>query len=774
MSVVIGKPLDRVDGRLKVTGAAHYTADIPITDVTYGVIIESTIALGRVTQIDTRAAESAPGVLGIITHLNAPSLHEVEMFPFGPAGQTLLPLQDEVIHYSGQHIGIVVADTLERAMHAATLVEISYQEETPIPTLKDGLARGEQVCEVTGFFEKFNETRGDLKQGIAEAFVCIDQTYSTPVNHHNPMETSATIATWDSDSLTLYDSTQWIFGARNAIATTFGLPQENVRIISHFVGGAFGCKCFTWSHVILAAIAARHVGKPVKVVLSREQMFTSVGYRASTSQHLILGATKEGKLTAISHEGTSQTSTFAEYVLPVGEMTRILYACPNLSVKHQIMRVNAGTPTQMRAPGEAPGMFALESAMDELAYALELDPIELRLRNHADVHPGSTGAHRPDLLDAGQPTQQSGLPWSSKSLVECYKSGAERFEWKRRNPKPCSMRDGDYLVGLGMATATYPVYLSPAAARVKLFASGHALAQSGTHELGNGTYTVMTQIAAEELGLPCEKVRFELGDTQLPVTPVTGASRTVSSVGPAVQAAAAATRSKVIQMAIADAASPLFGCESGQIAAKDGRLFLVQQPSRGETYGDILNRHGLDVIEAYQETLPIDADQTDRNKVFSGINAIRGPVTSKFAMYNFGAHFAEVRVNRRSGEVRLSRFVGAFAAGRILNPKTAHSQLLGGIIFGIGMALMEETVTDSRLGRIVTANLADYHLPVHADITEIEAFFIEEHDPHVNSLGTKSVGELGIVGSAAAIANAVYHATGKRVRDLPIALEKLL
>jgi len=757
MSAVTGKSLERVDGRAKVTGEAHYSADIPLDRLAYGVIFESTISKGRVVQIDTQAAERAAGVFGVITHLNAPKLFKVNMFPHGPAGESLIPLQQDTIYYSGQHLGIVIADTLERATYAATLIDVTYEEQTPTATLKDALERGEEPQALPApLVKQFNASRGDLPQGLAEALVRIDETYSTAVNHHNPMEPSATTAVWDDDRLTLYDATQWIFGVRNAVATMLGLSQENVRIISHFVGGGFGCKCFTWSHVILAAIAARQVDRPVKVVLTREQMFTSVGYRASSSQHIILGATGQGVLTAISHESILQTSKVADYLTPVGLLTPMLYACPNLIVNHRLMHVDAGTPTQMRAPGEAPGMYALESAMDELAYALKIDPIELRLRNYAESDP------------------ESGRPWSSKSLAECYRQGAERFGWERRNQEPGSMRDGDYLLGWGMATAAYPVYRSPAAARVKLFADGHALAQSGSHEIGTGTYTVMTQIAAEALGLPPERVQFELGDTLLPNTPVAGASRTVSSVGPAVLKAAASVCSQVVQMAIADELSPLYGHLEGQIAAQDGRLYLEHDPSQGESYGDIIARHHLEFVEAYEETLPRDADETDRNKVFSGINALRGPVDSKYAIYNFGAHFAEVRIDRSLKEVRVTRFVGAFATGRILNPKTAGSQVMGGIVMGISMALLEETVTDSQTGRLVTASLADYHVPVHGDITGIETFFVEEHDPFVNPLGAKSVGELGIVGSAAAVANAVYHATGKRVRDLPIVLEKLM
>ena len=756
---VVGKPLDRVDGRLKVTGAAHYSADVPVANVAYGVIFDSAIAKGRILHLDTSLAAASTGVIDIITHLNAPKLNPVAMFPRGPFGESLVPLQQDVIYYSGQHLGIVIAETFEQATYAASLVNVTYAEEPAIASLKDALLQNQTPQEPPPgtFAHGGDAARGDLNQGLAEATVQIDQTYATQIIHHNPMELSATTAVWDGEHLTLYDATQWIYGDRNAVATMLGIPQEQVRIISRFVGGGFGCKCFTWSHVILAAIAAKQIDRPVKVVLTREQMFMSVGYRASSSQRIRLGARQDGTLTAISHEGIVQTSAFTNYPTPVGLLTPMVYACPNLLVKHYLMHVNAGTPTQMRAPGEAPGMFALESAMDELAYALDIDPLTLRLRNHADVDP------------------QSGKPWSSKSLKQCYQQGAERFGWEQRHPKPRSMQDEHgFLVGWGMATAAYPVYLSPAAARVKIFADGHAIAQSGSHEIGNGTYTVMTQLAADALGLPPEKVQFELGDTNLPNTPITGASRTVGSVGPAVQAAARAARTKVTQLAIADPASPLYGANEAQIIAVDGRLCLEQAPMQGETYQAILTRHHLDVVEAYQETFPRDADESDRNKVFSGINALRGPVDSQYAMYNFGAHFAEVSVNPVSMEVRVSRYVGAFATGRILNPKTAGSQILGGIVMGIGMALQEETITDPNLGRIATASLADYHVPAHIHIAGIETFFVEEHDPFVNAIGTKSVGEISTVGSSAAIANAVYHATGQRIRDLPIRLEKLL
>ena len=758
MSKTLGKALSRVEGIDKVTGRAKYTADVALEGLAYGVIFDSAIAKGRVVEIDTSAAEGE-GILAIITHKNAPQLNPVKMFPFGPFGETLVPLQEDKIYYAGQHLGIVVAETLEQATEAAAKIEITYEDtsdESTAVSIQDAIASGQPTETPTGFFTHFNASRGDLQQGLDAAEVKIEATYTTQRIQHNPIELSATTAIWEDDDLTLYDTTQWIFGVRNAVATVFGMPQEKVRIISRYVGGGFGCKCFTWSHVILSAIAAKQVNRPVRVSLTRDQMFTSVGYRTPTNQQIVLGATQSGKLTAISHNSIVQTPAFNDYPTPIGQLTPMLYSCSNLEVQHQYMRVNASTPTQMRAPGEAPGMFALESAMDELAYALDLDPLELRLRNYAeDKDPNSD------------------RPWSSKYLKECYQIGAEKFGWSQRNHKPGSMQKNGMPCGWGMATAAYPIYQSPAAARVKIFADGSVIAQSGSHEIGTGTYTVMTQIAAEALGIEPTKVKFELGDTKLPKTPITGASRTVGSVGPAVQAAAKAARQQVIQMAITDTASPLYGCKEVEIDVSEGYLYSTKDSSLKESYRDVLTRHNLEVVEAYKETLPRDADESDRQKIFSGLNALRGPIDSQYAMYVFGAYFVEVTVNS-SGEIQLLRTVGAIDAGRILNPKTATSQILGGLVMGIGMTLTEETSHDRNLACLVNTELSEYEVPLNLHINKIETYFIDKPDIHTNPLGTKSVGEIGTVGISAAIANAVYHATGKRVRDLPLKLEKLL
>ncbi|WGV24334.1 xanthine dehydrogenase family protein molybdopterin-binding subunit [Halotia branconii] len=731
-NAVVGKPLNRVDGHLKVTGGARYSAEFPVAKMAYGVTIQSTIAKGKIAQIDTKAAEQVPGVLAIITHLNAPKASGDK-----GDGNKLQLLQDNVVLYSHQHIGVVVADTLERAMHAASLVQVRYDEEKPTINMRDNLNKAYFPKGKIPGEEPPDQSEGDVTQGLATAAVRVEQTYTTPVENHNPMEPHATIATWQGDELLLYDATQGIFGDKRKVAAVLGIDPKKVRVMSYFVGGGFGCKGSTWSHVPLAAIAAKQVKRPVKLVLGRIQMYGPVGFRPETVQKVSLGATREGKLTALRHSGTSQTSTFDEFIEPVGKSARMIYACPNIETTHRLVKLDQGTPTFMRAPGEASGSFALESAMDELAYALNIDPIELRLRNYAEVDPSKK------------------LPWSSKSLRECYKLGAEKFGWQKRNPQPRSMRDGNYLIGWGMATATYPTYRSPASARAQIMADGTAVVRSGSQDIGTGTYTVMTQVAAQALGLPVDKVRFELGDTEMPQTPVSGGSMTAASVSSAVHLAGNQARSKLLQLAIADRASPLYSAKAEDVIAQDGNLSLKNKASARETYQAILARHNMKMVEALVEAKP-------------------GEEQEKYSMHAFGSQFAEVRVNPDSGEVRVTRWVGTFGAGRILNAKTANSQLIGGIVYGIGMALMEHTVTDPNFGRVVNHDLAEYHVPVNADVPDIQVFFVDENDPHINPLGVKGIGEIGITGVAGAIANAVYHATGKRVRDLPITLDKVL
>ena len=744
---IVGEPLSRIDGRLKVTGAAKYAAEWERPNMAYAVAFQSAIGSGRILDIDTGEAERLPGVLAIITHKNAPKLNvyppesthkkpEEAKTNKGKPGQKLLPLQSDRIYYNGQYVGVVVANTFEQAQFAASRVKVKYAEQKP--NVEMGKRRGQAFAAPNEpGRDPYHARRGNVAAGLAAADAHIDHVYRTPVENHNPMEPSVTIAEWSGDKLTIYDATQWVEGSQSVVAGMLGIPKENVRAVSPFLGGGFGCKGSVWPHVVLAAICAQKVGRPVRLELTRRQMFTSVGYRSETEQRVALGATRDGQLTAIVHDTLSQSSPYDEFTEKCGVIAPILYASPTMSMTHKLIRVNRNTPTQMRAPGEAPGSFALECGMDELAIALGLDPIQLRLRNETNIEP------------------QKKIPFSSRSLPQCYAVGAEKFGWSRRNPKPGSQRDGDWLIGMGMAAATYPTNRSEAHATAQLFADGRGRAMSATHDLGTGSYTIFTQIAAEFLCLDVKNVHFELGDSKLPIAPVSGGSQSAASVGSAVRVAASALKHKAIALAVADNGSPLYGQPPERVDVENGRMFLISDRTKGETYAELLARQRLDTLEAEGQSKPGDEKQ-------------------KYAMHAFGAQFAEVRVKVYTGEVRVTRFVGAFAAGRILNAKTARSQLLGGMVWGIGMALHEHTVDDVRTGRIINADLSEYHVPVNADAPPIDIYTVPEADAIINPIGAKGIGEIGIVGAAAAIANAVYNATGKRIRALPITPDKLL
>jgi xanthine dehydrogenase YagR molybdenum-binding subunit len=690
---MVGQGIDRLDAQKKVTGTATYAADTDVTKVAHAVILSSTIAKGSIAGIDLVGARHQPGVLAVLSHLDAPRVAAGKSQKGGPGERVLQLLQTDQIAYSDQPIAVVVADTLERAQHAATSIIVKYQQESVVASI-------EQVLD-TAFTSKAimhgeaDSNRGNVETGMGMAKWKVEQTYTTPTENHNPMEPHATIAVWHGDELTLYDSTQGIFGVRNRLSEILGIPNHKVRVIDQFVGGGFGCKGTPWSHVALAAMAAKVVNRPVKLAITRPQMFSLVGHRPHTIQNVALGCDARGVLTAMRHDVISETSRFDQFVEPSALQTRMLYACPNVSTTHKLVAVDAPTPTFMRAPGESSGTFALESALDELAYMAKLDPIEFRLRNYAVIDP------------------QKGLPFSSKSLKQCYAAAAEKFGWHNRKPEPRSMKDGHELVGYGMATATYPANQSPASARATWKPDGTYLVESGTQDLGTGTYTVMTQLAADALEVPMEQVRFELGDSAMPETPVSGGSQTVGSVGPAVRAACLALKAKL----------------AGSDRSKE-------------------------ITAEVKTELSKDKDL--------------------YSMHSFGAQFVEVRVDEDLGSIRVARVVSAFACGKILNPKTANNQFVGGIVWGIGMALHEHAVRDRRTARIVTRDLADYHVPVNADIPAIDVISVDETDQFVNPIGTKGIGEIGITGITAAIANAIYHATGKRVRSLPIQLDSLL
>lgn len=739
----VGQALDRVDGASKVRGRARYTGETPLANTAYAVAVQSTIALGYVEAIDTSATERAPGVLDVITWENAPRLKPLPEGSPVRSGQSHLVLQDNRVLYYGQYLALVVAEELEQAEHAATLLRIRYAAEQPAVSLETSLSEAVVPRAVLLINPPpVDSSRGNPAAALEGAPVRLDLTYTTPVETHNPMEPHATVATWDGDTLVLFETTQWVMGARTMVAAHLGLPIDKVRVVSPFVGGGFGAKGVPWPHMTLAAIATGRVGRPVKLVLSRQQMFGQTGHRPATFQRLSLGADRNGNLIALTHDTVSDTSRFDDFVEAAGQATRVAYKCPNLSTSHRIVRVDVNTPSPMRGPGEASGSFAVESTMDELAYAVGLDPLELRLRNYAETD------------------EDTGKPFSSKALRECYVQAAERFGWARRPRQPRSMRDGHILVGWGMATAIFPVKLSPASARIQLYPDGTAIAASATHELGTGTYTVLAQVAADALGLPLDRMRLVLGDTILPNAPSSAGSQTAASVGSAVLLAAREARQKVLELAVVDPQSPCFGLDPSQVTIEAGYLVAIQDPARREPWERPLQRE-----PRFNDRTPLEVsarwtppDRAERN--WSG--------------WSFGAHFCEVRIDEDLGEIRVSRWTGGFAGGRILNAKTAHSQIMGGIVWGIGQALHEHTVYDPRTGIIVNDDLADYHLPVNADVPTIEAFFIDELDTLINPLGVKGLGEIGISGSAAAIANAVYHATGVRIRDLPITLDKVL
>eukprot|EP01037_Dinobryon_pediforme_P001477 gene1475-1498_t len=730
---IIGEALNRADGPVKVTGQAKYAAEFNEAGTVHAVLVQTTTAAGTLLAIDAQQARSMPGVIDVITAENAEKLHEP---PKVQQAVKFPLLQNTDILFNGQHIAIVVADTLQQAQAAAATITTRVRAATAVTTMEGHETDKVLPKQKLNGKHEINSAIGNVDAAFDAASVKIKAIYQTPIEHHNPMEPHATIAAWNADHLTVWTATQAISGTQQTLAGFFGVPEDNVHVICPYVGGGFGSKGNTWTPVTLAAMAARHVKRRVKLEISREQMFFSNGYRPQTMQTLRLAADRDGRLTAISHDGVLSTSMpdAGEFVEPVALLSRMLYACPNIATSHRLIRLNQGLPTYMRAPGEASGSFALESAMDELAVALKMDPVALRVRNLGDA-------------DATE-----GRPFASKPLAECYTKAAAAFGWDRRTPEPRSMRKGRMLVGQGMATTTYPTNRMKASAEVELFADGHAVVRSGTQDIGTGTYTTMAQVAAQELGLPMENIRVELGDSRLPKAPVSGGSMTSASVLPAVQEAAAAVREQLFDMALKARGEQWHNLQPNALSLQDGS---VHGPNGQIDVADLIRDAKVSsVSKRIDAALPEEAE--------------------KFSRHAFGAQFAEVLVDPDFGTVRVNRWVGAFDIGRAINAKTARSQLIGGIVFGIGMALMEETRTDRASGRFANANIAEYLVPVNADIPDIETIFVETGDPITTKLGIKGIGELPTVGAAAAIANAVYHATGKRIRDLPIRLDKVM
>lgn len=729
---LIGAGIDRVDGVLKITGKAAYSGDFALPRLAHAVMVLSTIPSGRIEGIDTSRAQRMSGVLAVITHGNAARLPDGGRAGVNPpAGRVLSLLQDDRVYYNRQPIAVVVADTLDQAIDAAAHVEVSYAQESATLSFEAALPAAHAPQHV-------NQQPTDSDRGTQplSPFASVEAVYTTPMEHHNPMEPHATLAKWQGDQLTLYDTTQYITGCQTTVAKTLGIPKENVRVICPFVGGGFGCKGSVWSHVVLAAMAARHVGRPVKLILERPQMFGPVGGRPRTEQHLTVCADAAAHFSGLRHEVFSHTSTFEDFTEPSALQTRMQYSCPNVKTAHRLVQLSVGTPTFQRAPGEATGTFALESALDELAYKLKIDPIELRRRNEPAED------------------EDKQLPWSSRRLLACYDAGAKAFDWAARSAEPRSMRRGNEWVGLGMATATYPANRSAATARATLSREGILTVQSGTQDLGTGTYTIMTQVAAQTLGFPLDRVRFELGDSLYPQAPVSGGSQSTASVAPAVQAAVTDLRQQLIRLAVGDESSPVFGAPIEEVFIEAGAIGRRGRARREPVEATLARSGGRDLV--------------------AQATAKPGDDKKQFSMHSFGAVFVEVRVDPDLGIIRVPRIVARYDIGRLLNAKTGRSQLLGGVVMGVGLALMEESVLDERTGRIVNANLAEYHVPTNADIGLIDVDVVEDDDPHINPLGARGIGEIGITGVAGAIANAIYHASGVRVRNLPITLDKLL
>ena len=731
----LGKPTSRVDGHAKVTGAARYAAEHNVPGLAYGFVITSAIARGRIRDIDTADALAVPGVLDIFTHNHRPrmaSSDEKYSDEVAAPGSPFRPLYDDKVRFSGQPVALVVAEDAETARFAASLVRIDYHQRSHVTDFEASRGRARKVSEGD---ESHSHKEGNATQAFAQAPIRIEVEYRMPVEHHNPMEMFGATAVWEGDGrITVYDKTQGPLNCRNYVANVFGIRQDSVRVLSPYVGGAFGSGLRPQYELLLAVLAARALQRSVQVTLTRQQMF-GLGYRAGNVQSLALAANRDGKLASFRHEWIGMTSQFENFQRSYVTWSRQLYKCDNIELAQKLVKLDQNTPCDMRAPGGAEGVFAIECAMDELAYAANIDPLALRLINYSDKD------------------QIEDKPYSSKELRECYRQAAEKFGWSKRSAKPRSMRESNELVGWGMASGIWEAMQVEASAKAVLTANGGLEIASATADIGPGTYTMMTQLAAEMLGVPIEHVTARLGDSGLPHAPVEGGSFTTSSVGCAIHVACRAVQQELLRLAEQAPRSPFATVKPDDVVFADDK---IRHKHNGAEISlvDAMRAGNVDRIEKEGTAAPNE--------------------NSKYAHYTHSAIFAEVKIDEQIGVVRVTRIVNAVAAGRILNPKLAASQILGAVVGGIGMALHEETLTDHRYGRFMTHNLADYHVPVNADVHAIDVIFVDEKDDEINPLGVKGVGEIGIVGTAAAIANAIYHATGKRVRDLPITIDKLL
>ncbi|ADB38213.1 xanthine dehydrogenase family protein molybdopterin-binding subunit [Spirosoma linguale] len=731
-------PIDRIDGRMKVTGGAKYFADFELPNTAYCVIVGSEIAKGAIASLDTKKAQGAPGVLGVFTHQNMPPIPGWDAPTGGQAdGPAPKPdtkekyriLSSPKILFDGQPIAMVVADTFERATYAASLVKATYTKQTTRTEL------GKHIAEAV------TPRGGDYLRGKADGYkaapVTLEANYTIPVEVHNPMELHGILAHWTgADSLMIYAKTQGVNATQDAMAQAFKIDAKNIHVHTEFMGGGFGMGLRTWPQETAVVAIARKIGRPLKLVVNRSQMFTLVGHRPTTIQTINMGADQDGKLIGIAHAATAETASYEDFTEATVNMTKFMYACPNVSTRYRIVRLDRSVPIWMRGPGEATGAFALESAMDEMAHKLNLDPIEFRLRNYTETDP------------------EHNRPYSSKNLKEAYQRGAEAIGWSKRKNEPASQREGDWLVGYGMSTGTFNAFRWEASARALLKADGSLTIQSAVTDIGPGTGTALTIIAHNVLNIPVNRIKVEYGDTSLPKAPTQGGSAIVSAVGSAVFDACTSVKQALIELATKDG-GPLAGHQADELTLTDGVLSVEKEPGKKVAVSELMRTNNLTVL--------------DRTKDSKG-----GPELGKYSMYSFSVHFVQVRVNPMTGVVRVTKAVSVADSGRIVSPKTAASQMIGGVAGGIGMALTEEAVIDHRFGRFVNNNLADYHVAVQADVPPIETIMIDKPDPIINPMGAKGMGEIALIGFAGAVANAVFNATGQRVRDLPITPDKVM
>ncbi|SDL18154.1 xanthine dehydrogenase YagR molybdenum-binding subunit [Nonomuraea maritima] len=729
----VGRPLDRVDGPAKATGEAKYAADHDYPGLAHAALVHATVARGRVTALDTEAARAVRGVIDVLTHENAPRMRPVKRFSLGSfvKGSSVNYLATDEVHWDGQPIAVVVAETPAAARHAASLVRATYEE---LPAAVDFAAEEPKAVPQKGnaMFSSAAD-KGDANAALAVAPVSVDLRFVTPPYNHNAIEPHATTAVWNGNRLTVHDGTQSIAFVRKHLAMRFGVPERDIRVLAPYVGGGFGGKGMVWAGTLLAVLAARATGRAVRLALTRESVYRTVGGRTPTTQRVALGADRDGRLTALVHTSVARSGGMPEQVTSA---SRHLYAAETVHLRQNVVHLDLVPPTAMRAPGEAVGTFALESAVDELAWRLDMDPIELRMRNEPERDP------------------LTGKAFSHRMLREAYALGTERFGWRERDPRAGAMRDGRWLVGMGVATAYHQPIRFPASVTVRMGADGAVVVRCGLHEIGVGAATVQRQIAADQLGVPLESVRVEVGDSDLPAGPIAAGSGQTASAAASVLAAC----DKLKRQLLALAGPPLRGRAIGDVQARDGGLF---HGGGGRTYAEILAGAGRDHVEAAVKDGWVN---------FLARSARDG---RRWVHGASGAHFCEVRVDADTGEVRVSRWLGVFDVGRVINAKTAAGQLRGGIVMGLGMALSEQTLVDPRTGRVVNASLSEYHVPVHADVPRIDVHCLDDPDP-TTPLGLLGVGEVGVTGVPAAVANAVRHATGKRVADLPITLDKLL